>query len=74
MGMCLLHSCKRCNYNVKQVKKSVRLIKEALLSEYVIPEHYVEEAVMPIHLYIKTGLADIVCIQHIEKDSSPTTQ
>lgn len=71
-----IHSCdgyvlrtlvRRCNYNVKQVKKSVRLIKEALLSEYVIPEHYVEEAVMPIHLYIKTGLADIVCIQHIEK-------
>lgn len=58
---------RRANYNVKQVKKSVRLIKEALLSEYVIPEHYVEEAVMPIHLYVKTGLADIVCIQHIEK-------
>lgn len=58
---------RRSNYNVKQVKKSVRLIKEALLSEYVIPEHYVEEALLPLHLYIKTGLADVVCIQHIEK-------
>jgi hypothetical protein len=58
---------RRCNYNVKQVKKAIGLIKEALLSEYVAPEHVVEEAVMPIHLYIKTGLADIVCINNIEK-------
>ena len=43
------------------------MIKEALAIEYVAPEHVVEEAVMPIHLYIKTGLADIVCIQHIDK-------
>lgn len=55
------------NYNTKQVKKTIGLIEEALLSEYVAPEHIVEEAVMPIHLYIKTGIADIVCIQHIEK-------
>ena len=55
------------NYSVKQVKKTIGLIEEALLSEYVAPEHIVEEAVMPIHLYIKTGIADIVCIQHIEK-------
>jgi hypothetical protein len=58
---------RRCNYNVKRAKKASSLIKEALLSEYVAPEHVVEEAVMPIHLYIKTGLVDIVCIQHIEK-------
>lgn len=58
---------RRCNYNVKQVKKAINSIKEALATEYVAPEHVVEEAVMPIHLYIKTGLADIVCIQHIEK-------
>mgnify|MGYP000924552007 FL=1 len=55
------------NYSVKQVKKAIGLIEEALLHEYVMPEHYVEEAVMPIHLYFKTNLADIVCIQHIEK-------
>lgn len=55
------------NYSVKQVKKAIGLIEEALLSEYVAPEHIVEEAVMPIHLYVKTGIADIVCIQHIEK-------
>ena len=55
------------NYSVKQVKKTIGLIEEALLSEYVAPEHIVEEAVMPIHLYVKTGIADIVCIQHIEK-------
>lgn len=58
---------RRCNYNVKQVKKAIGLIEEALLSEYVTPEHIVEEAVMPIHLYFKTNLADIVCIQHIEE-------
>ena len=58
---------RRCNYNVKQVKKAIGLIEEALLSEYVTPEHIVEEAVMPIHLYIKTGLADIVCINNTEK-------
>lgn len=71
-----IHSCdgyvlrtlvRRCNYNVKQVKKAIGLIEEALRNEYVAPQHIVEEAVMPIHLYIKTGLADIVCIQHIEK-------
>ena len=66
-GYVLRTLVRRVNYNVKQVKKAIGLIEEALLSEYVIPEYYVEEAVMPIHLYIKTGLADIVCIQHIEK-------
>lgn len=66
-GYVLRTLVRRCNYNVKQVKKAIGLIEEALLSEYVAPEHLVEEAVMPIHLYIKTGLADIVCIQHIEK-------
>lgn len=66
-GYVLRTLVRRVNYNVKQVKKAIGLIEEALLSEYVIPEHYVEEAVMPVHLYIKTGLADIVCIQHIEK-------
>ena len=71
-----IHSCdayvlrtlvRRCNYNVKQVKEAIGLIEEALGNEYVAPERIVKEAVMPIHLYIKTGLADIVCIQHIEK-------
>ena len=66
-GYVLRTLVRRVNYKVKQVKKAIGLIEEALLSEYVIPEYYVEEAVMPIHLYIKTGLADIVCIQHIEK-------
>ena len=66
-GYVLRTLVRRCNYNVKQVKKAIDLIEEALLHEYVMPEHYVEEAVMPVHLYIKTGLADIVCIQHIEK-------
>lgn len=58
---------RRCNYNPKQVKKAIGLIEEALRNEYVAPQYIVEEAVMPIHLYLKTSLADIVCIQHIEK-------
>ena len=66
-GYVLRTLVRRVNYNVKQVKKAIGLIEEALLSEYVIPEHYVEEAAMPVHLYIKTGLADIVCINNIEK-------
>lgn len=66
-GYVLRTLVRRCNYNPKKTKKAIGLIKEAMLSDYVIPEHYVEEAVMPIHLYTKTGLADIVCIQHIEK-------
>lgn len=66
-GYVLRSLVRRCNYNPKQVKKAIGLIEEALLSEYVTPEHIVEEAVMPIHLYFKTNLADIVCIQHIEK-------
>lgn len=66
-GYVLRTLIRRCNYNPKKTKKAIGLIKEAMLSDYVIPEHYVEEAVMPIHLYTKTGLADIVCIQHIEK-------
>lgn len=62
---------RRCNYNPKQVKNALALINDEILSreeeENFIDYDYCDEAIMPIHLFNKTGLADIVCIQHIDK-------
>lgn len=55
---------RRCNYNPKQVNNAIQVIEKALFSETSI-NNTPEKAVMPIHLYLKTGLADIVCIKDI---------
>lgn len=55
---------RRCNYNPKQVNNAIQVIEAALNQETSI-DSIPEEAIMPIHLYLKTGLADIVCIKDI---------
>ena len=55
---------RRCNYNPKMVNNAIQVIEEALFNETSI-ENIPEEVIMTIHLYLKTGLADIVCIKDI---------
>jgi len=70
-----VHSCdayvlrtlvRRCNYNAKQVKEAVALIQEALANQCLVFT-YSDEAVMPVHLFNKTGIADISCLEHLPK-------
>jgi hypothetical protein len=70
-----VHSCdgfvlrtlvRRCNYNVKQVKEAVGLIQHALANQSLV-FHYSDEAIMPVHLFNKTGIADISCLEHLPK-------
>lgn len=61
---------RRCNYKPKQVERAITLIQDEILSREIgeneVDYDYCEEAIMPIHLFLKTGIADIVCIQHID--------
>lgn len=57
---------RRCNYNVKQVKEAVGLIQDALANQSLV-FHYSDEAIMPVHLFNKTGIADISCLEHLPK-------
>lgn len=70
-----IHSCdayvlrtlvRRCNYNAKQVKEAVALIQEAL-KDIRLVYFYDDEAIMPVHLFHKTGIADISCLEHLPK-------
>ena len=57
---------RRCNYNVKQVKEAVGLIQDALANQSLVFT-YSDEAIMPVHLFNKTGIADISCLEHLPK-------
>lgn len=70
-----IHSCdayvlrtlvRRCNYNVKQVNEAIGLIQEALVNSCLVFT-YSDEAIMPVHLFNKTGIADISCLEHLPK-------
>lgn len=70
-----IHSCdayvlrtlvRRCNYNVKQVTNAIGLIQEAL-KDIRLVYFYDDEAIMPVHLFNKTGIADISCLEHLPK-------
>ena len=57
---------RRCNYNVKQVTNAIGLIQEAL-KDIRLVYFYDDEAIMPVHLFNKTGIADISCLEHLPK-------
>lgn len=57
---------RRCNYNAKQVKEAVELIQDALANLSLV-YFYPDEAIMPVHLFNKTGIADISCLDVLPK-------
>ena len=59
---------RRCNYNPKQVRRAIALIQQELSVEHrEVDYNFCEEAQIPVYQYLKTGIADIVCIRHIDK-------
>lgn len=65
-GFVLRTLVRRCNYNAKQVTNAIGLIQEALANQCLVFT-YSDEAIMPVHLFNKTGIADISCLEHLPK-------